>query len=132
MYTSQGSEPAMQNEIRLEENTNIIYSLYHGDQTAVVLGEVIDAAKPMIQKLREQGKPVCLIVNTSDIKHQDAAARKLAAEAINTLDYDKLAICCAPLMIKHIIQFIIKASLKQDRVRYFDTEQAARDWIAGT
>ncbi len=92
--------------MRLEEENNIILSIYHGDQTAATIREIAEAVKPVTAKLRSQGKPVYFLIDSSDIQRQDAGARKSAIDAINMLDYDKMAIFGASLFIKQVAQFL--------------------------
>src|SRR5258708_8522416 len=100
----------MQNEMRLEEENNIIHSVYHGDQTTATINEIAEAVKPVAVKWRSEGKPVYFLIDSSGIEHQDSGARKAAIDAINTLDYDKMAIFGASLFIKQVAQFLIKVS----------------------
>ncbi len=118
-----------QNEVKLEEETQIILSIYHGDQTSESIRDAIDAAKPLTVKLRTIGKPVHILIDTSDIRSQDSGARKAALDGLESLDYDKLCIFGGQTIIKYITQFLIQVSSKKDKVRYFDTEKDARDWL---
>jgi len=119
----------MQNEVWLEPNSNIIVSAYHGDQTSTSVHEAVSAALEFINTLRQEHKPVYILVNASDIKGQDMDSRTAALEAFNTLDYDKLAIFGAPFFIKYVIQLLILAANRQDTIHYFDLESDARAWL---
>ncbi len=120
----------MQNEIRPEEDAGIIYSIYHGDQTKESIHDITVAAKEVITKLRGKQKPVYILIDVRDVKNQDSGGRKAAIDGINTLDYDKMAIFGASLMIKYVAQFLIRTSHMQDKVKYFTTEAEARAWLA--
>lgn len=119
----------MQNTIQLEEENSVIYSIYHGAQTAQAIEEITHAVEPVIMGWRKKGKPVCILIDARDIQSQDAGARKAAITGIDALDYDKMAIFGASLFIKHVAQFLLAVAKKQERVQYFDTEEQAREWL---
>jgi predicted glycosyltransferase len=119
----------MQNELKIEDSTGFIISIYHGHQTAVSILEIAQAAAQTIQSVRAQHKPVLLLIDTRDIESQDSGSRKAAIEAINSLDYDKMAIYGAPLFIKYVVEFLITVSQKKEKIKYFDTEEQARSWL---
>jgi hypothetical protein len=118
----------MQNEVLLEE-TGILNSIYHGDQTDASINGIAEAAKPLIEQCRLAKKKVLILIDVRDIHGQTAAARKAALDQLNFLDYDKLAIFGAKTFIKQIIVFLIAASGKKEKVRYFNTEEEARAWL---
>lgn len=119
----------MQNQVFLEENTNILNSIYHGDQTAESINEIAAAAKSIIDDQRKNNKKVFILINVKDIQGQTASARKAALDQLNFLDFDKLAIFGASAVIKQIVRFLMTLTTKGEKVKYFDTEKEARDWL---
>lgn len=119
----------MQNQFYVEKDTDIIVSVYEGTQTEQSINEIAQAVVPTIKELRAAGRPVRLLIDSSRVTKQDSGARRAALQGINTLDYDKMAIFGAPLLIKHVVQFLLKVSNRIDQVQYFDTEEQARRWI---
>lgn len=125
------SKSFMQNALLPVEDSGIITSVYHGSQTLDSVTEITQAVKPVITSLREQNKPVYLLIDARDLQDQNAGARKAAIDGINTLDYNKMAIFGAKTVIKYIAQFLIQVADKMEKVKYFNTEQEARDWLLG-
>lgn len=119
----------MQNQIIFEEDTGILNSIYHGNQTAESIDAIAEAAVPLITKLRAKKRKVLILINSIDIKSQTAEARKAALDQLNFLDYDKIAIFGAAQFIRTIISFLISVARKKNKIRYFETEAEARAWL---
>lgn len=120
----------MANTVLVEPTTNIIVSIYVGEQTRDTLVAMTNLAKPHIAQLRATQKPVLMLIDTKAITTQDSGARAMAVEAINSLDYDKMAIFGANVFLKHVLSFVMQLALKKEKVRYFNDESQAREWLA--
>ncbi len=119
----------MANTIFIEPTTNIVVSIYDGVQTRDTLVAMTNQAKTYISQLRADQKPVLMLINTKGITNQDSGARAMAVEAINSLEYDKMAIFGANVFLKHVLSFMIQLALKKETVRYVDNEAEAREWL---
>jgi hypothetical protein len=122
----------MQNIIKYDEPSNIMLTTYHGSQTAAVFEETVENAIEVIKKIRAQNRPVHMLIDASDVTTQDSGARTAAINAINSLDYDKMAIFSSSVFVKYLVTFLIMAAQKQDKIKYFDTEEQARTWLTST
>lgn len=119
----------MANTVFIEPVTQILISKYEGDQTRDTLLDMSNRARPFIQELRSANKPVHMLVDTAAVNKQDSGARAMAVQAINSLDYDKMAIFGANVFLKHVLSFVMQLAIKKDRVKYFNTQEEARSWL---
>ena len=77
------------------------------------------------------------LIDASDLGGITPAARKAVAETLRDIPLHGMAIYSAPLKARVLMKILITAvnlfrkDAATNPVEFFDTEQAARDWIAG-
>jgi len=77
------------------------------------------------------------LIDASDLGGITPAARKAVAETLRDIPLHGMAIFSAPLKARVLMKILITAvnlfrkDAATNPVEFFDTEQAARDWIAG-
>ncbi len=108
---------------------DIILSVYQPEQTYQTIHDITEQTRVLTAQLRTEHKPVKIMIDVSQVTSQDTGARKAAMEGISSLDYDKMAVFGASIFIKHVASFIIQATGKVDKVKYFNTEEEAVHWL---
>lgn len=108
---------------------DIILSVYQPEQTYQTIHDITEQTRSLIAQLRVEHKPVKIMIDVSQVTSQDTGARKAAMKGISTLDYDKMAVFGASVFIKHVASFIIQATGKADKVKYFNTQEEAEQWL---
>jgi hypothetical protein len=82
-------------------------------------------------------KLLFFLIDASDLGGITPAARKAVAETLRDIPLHGMAIYSAPLKARVLMKILITAvnlfrkDAATNPVEFFDTEQAARDWIAG-
>lgn len=114
---------------QVSRQNNVVYYQFIGDQTQAGIMEIAPQARALCQELKNEGRPVLFLVDLTQIGSQDAGARKASADELDSLPVDKVAIFGANLLIKYVARFIVNASHQSNITKYFDTKEAALDWL---
>lgn len=117
----------MANTVRREGD--IIKVDYIGPQDYQTASGITSKNLEFCKQLQTEGKPVLVLIHVDQVTTQDSGARKASMEAMQTLPLDKMAVVGAPLFIRHVAQFVARAAGKADKVKYFDSESAALEWL---
>jgi len=118
----------MPNNIVLHKDGWIEQS-YEGNQTDVTLTESVRQSVELIERLRQEGKPVCIVVNIVGLGKLTTSARKVAVTALTKIKYDKIAIYGANTFTKALVSLIVHASGKIHTVKVFNKRSEALAWI---
>lgn len=117
----------MANSIYLKDG--YIYSVYEGYQTQETVSTGISETEKLVHVLRQEGKPVHILIDLTNLGKTHSAARKLGVEGLRRLDFDKIALFGNSIFTKHLLNFIITASGKQPCVKYFDKQEEAQTYL---
>jgi dsRNA-specific ribonuclease len=84
-----------------------------------------------VEEFLPENRKGLVLTDMSRIEKPTSRARKVHADNIknNHDKYEKLAFYGASVMNRVMANFIIKASGHNDKVRYFDTELEAINWL---
>ena len=117
----------MSNKVYMGDN-GFIYVEYIGDQNATTLEQTIQKVDKVINEVKSQNKPALVVCDISKVTKHDAGARKVGSEALNTLHYDKFAICGGNFFLRSIASILVKATGKSN-VSVFKTQEEAVRWL---
>ncbi len=98
-----------------------------GDQTADTFNDLYEQAIALIPEMNKQGKPVRGLVDLTDEGNFTISSNKAALQLMEKVNYDKLALCNAPL--PEIVKAVIMAIGKNDKTKLFDTRAQAIVWL---
>ncbi len=101
-----------------------------GMQTYDTVKSIETEVQALSHNLREQQKPVKILIELAENTGQGLPARRAAREFLTNLDYDKIGMYGGRLFLKHIIDLIIAGSLRTDKVKNFYTKEEATAWLA--
>jgi hypothetical protein len=80
------------------------------------------------QLRRADGKKV-LLADVTKLADVHASGRRVVFLRLYNLGFDRIACFGRTSYIKYLIQFIIIGLRMSDRIRYFESEAAAREWL---
>src|SRR2546423_13846769 len=89
------SEPTDKNKVSIHPAGYIELTLV-GDQTEETFRQVYEAAEPLIEKLKSEGRPMLGLIDMAQQTGYTLASDKAALELLEKIDYDKLAMCNPP------------------------------------
>ncbi|MBI3486317.1 STAS/SEC14 domain-containing protein [Candidatus Daviesbacteria bacterium] len=118
----------MVNSVFLGEDS-FIYNLYFGDQNSQTVAECSEQIDKLAKELRKQHKKVLIIVDLTKMGKTHSSARKVGLEVLKNLDFDKLAIFGTDLYTKYLVNLVVLATGRLDKIQYFSNEEEARDWL---
>ena len=111
----------------IEGDIIVIEGIGHQTYEAVKYVE-IESAK-LIVKLRAEQKPVRIFIELGEVASHEIGGRKAGFELLKALDYDKIVMTGANMMLKYVVILIIKASGKEDKIKVMDDRGKAMEWI---
>ena len=118
----------MPNQVFLRKD-GIVCCIYDGSQTSDSLGLMIRETEKITNQLRKQSKPVLILVDMTRFGNVTTDARIVAANSLERKTYDKVAIFGANKFLRHVSNLIIFASGKSEKVRHFESPEAAIQWL---
>ena len=120
----------MTNHVLLDRQ-GIIHSILEGDQDETTLDHLNAQSAKAIQRLQatQPDRPLKFLVNMSRVGSQTLSARQAAFKRLTTMSYEKIAIVGANRFIKHITALVIMASGRGARIKQFDNEAKAMEWL---
>lgn len=92
----------------------------------------VEKTKELIKQLREEKKSVHILIDLTTLGKTDSNTRKIAVDVLTHLDYDKIAFYGNNLFTKYLANFIISATGKGTKIKYFDTREKAHQWLFNT
>lgn len=114
----------MTNQVFIDGD-GFIRNLHVGDQTKESVSAMIDQLVTAARQLRAKHQPVLALIDLSRLGKHDTGARRIAADGIRTLDYDRAAAFGGSELTRHTVNLIVRASGRGDRFKYFRTEPEA-------
>lgn len=107
----------------------LLHNVYVGDQTVATLKKIHLEIIALTARLRASGKPIYVLTDITKLGSINLQARMYAVEIIKSVDFDRVAIYGNPGAIEKIINFIITASGRGFKMKYFNNEKEARKWL---
>lgn len=107
----------------------LIETVYRGDQTYDTLIEMGNRSAPLLEELRKKNKPLHILIDLSRIGKSNYGSRKGALEVVKKLPFHKMAIYGSNLYIKTLATYMAIATGKKSTMKYFDTKEAAVEWL---
>jgi hypothetical protein len=98
-----------------------------GKQTGVDFKDLYEKAKPLIDKVSAEGKPLRGLIDMTKQTNYSLSSDKAALELLESIDYDKLAMYSAPHAA--VTEGIIMAMGKGDYTKLFKTRDEAIAWL---
>lgn len=117
----------MPNKVFLEGD--IVHNVFEGDQTERSVYTVVYENRKFAEELRKQGKKVLMMSDLTNLGASTAGSRKASTDALQKMDYDKVALFGANKFMKHLANLIVFGSGMSHKVRYFDTKEQAEEWL---
>lgn len=117
-----------QNEIFLNKQ-GVIEIIYHGDQTPVLVTDLIGRLNALADKLRREGEAVNCIIDFSDFGKTDLSTNRLAGQALLKMEYHRMAGFGATPFVRALTNLISRASGKASKNRHFETRAEAERWL---
>jgi|SRR3989344_3599926 len=118
----------MSNKVILGKN-DIIFNIYQGDQTTTTVANVVSKTRNIIEILRRKKQPVYILADLSKMGKSNFGSRLESVEALKTMRYNKVALFGANLFVKHLANFIIIASGRQNKIKYCNSKDEAIKWL---
>jgi len=103
-----------------------------GDQSYMSFVNLMPEAATMLEELQKEGKPKLGLI---DVTHQGAhtsESNHSALEMLEALDYDRLAIFGANVMLSEVIQGIVIAIGKAETIKICKMREDAVGWLLGS
>lgn len=98
-----------------------------GDQTDVTFRHLYNAVEPLLEKLRAKGKPIKGLIDMTEETGYSIASDKAALELLESIQYDKLAMCNPPYA--GVAQGIVLAMGRGDNTKVFSSREDALQWL---
>lgn len=111
-------------------NTNgLVEIIVSGDQTVESVHAMGEQAYDLCTTLRAQQKPALILDNLLAIGDVPPEARSVVVELIRSDKFDKLAMVGSDTLLRFGANLMLQATGKGSRVKYFDSYEAASDWL---
>ncbi len=120
------------NELSLEEGTHIVLARFHGFQTVKILNDIISAMQERLKFLHQSQLPGVLLLDLTHIEKMNQECRQVAAEAMTSIDFDRMAFFGGSMFVSTVAKFFVTVSGKQDKIKIFASETEARNWLEET
>lgn len=107
----------------------IIYKAYRGDQNSDTIRRLREKTEQLAQGLRAKRKSVLILVDLSKLGKTTLSARKEEIEFIRSLDFDKAAVFGENFLTRSLVRIIVVLSGREYKIKFFDSESQAVDWL---
>ena len=111
------------------DKSGLINNVYSGDLTLSVLKKTEEELAGLAEKLRNAGERVLVLTDISKIGKVPTKVRQKGVEIIRSLDYDKAALFGDEGFGMQIAKLIIKVSMMDYKIKIFNNEKDAKDWL---
>jgi len=118
----------MPNQVFLGDD-GFIHHVIEGDQDAATTQYLRDQTVKLASQLSVLPRPIKILSDLTGIGKADSNARRIASGIIQDIKLDKIAIFGGNRFMKHLVNLVVKATGKEDRVRYFDSKDQAIAWL---
>lgn len=120
-----------ENKVFLDSN-DVVWSVYHGPQTAATLLKTTTEILEIMRKLVEHDKPVRLLADIRDMGGYDQPARIVEMQSRTALPFWKLAYVTTDKQPEgeKLSRIITAMSARRQEIRYFQREDDALGWLS--
>jgi hypothetical protein len=116
------------NEVYLGED-GLIYIFFRGDQNGESVRKVGEQIKKIKEILQKNARPIIALVNVSQARNVSLSARQMGIRIMKETDCDRAAIFGSQQLFQRLISFMIIASGRGFKVKYFTNEKEAKEWV---
>jgi hypothetical protein len=120
------SEPTYKNSVYINKD-GLVEIILIGDQSEATFKRSYYEVQPLIESLKSKKKPLYGLIDMSQQTGYSLASDKAALDILETLTYDKLAMCNVPH--HHVAQGIIQAIGKDHNTKIFSDRNDALAWL---
>jgi UDP-N-acetylmuramyl pentapeptide synthase len=113
----------------LLHDTGIIEIITTGDRTASLIQNSAKKIFEFTASLRKEGKPVLILNDISQMGELPPEAHKIFADISRAADYDRFALVGNDNIMRLGANLIAQAIGKSDKLKYFDSHDAAMAWL---
>lgn len=100
-----------------------------GAQDAETLSTLVHESQALIAEVRRNKLPILILVRIQGMRSVNVSVRRLAANALKKMPYNKVAIYGASRFLEKTLDLIIRAVDKEDKIRVFPGRQEALLWL---
>lgn len=125
-----GTNKDSQHNVNFIDSDGILHNIYVGNQTVNTLTSAHDELLEITTALREQGKRIIVLTDIRKLGKLNVEARMYAVDFIKDIDFDKVAIFGNHMLAEQMVNFIIIASGRGYKMKYFSCEKDARLWLS--
>jgi hypothetical protein len=113
----------------IPEADGLLVLAYHGPQSYKSIFTMNSKADAVIVSLRKKHTSVRILLNLMQSDLTARSVRKISTQTLRSLDYDKMAVCGRDTFTKVLLSFIITATGKESKAKFFMNEADARAWV---
>lgn len=118
----------MVNTVSITKN-GIILEIFEGDQSYDTVQQTTDKLSEKIEEVKKKGKEAKVLIDLTGIGSTNAGSRKASVGALRNLDYDKIALFGGSNYVRHLSNFVIKASGRSKKAKVFKEKKEAMKWL---
>jgi len=121
--------PSTESNKNFVSSDGFLHNIYVGNQTVIVLKKVLQDLMVLTEQMRNEGKSVLILTDIRKLGTVNVHARIFAVDFIKQIDFDKVAIFGNRLILEQMVNFIILASGRGFKMRYFTNITDAKNWL---
>lgn len=117
------------NEVAFDDHGRIVI-IFKGHQDRDALKKVQNQTLRLVEKAHSEGKQAIILIDALNISTRDttSGARMQARQLLDTIPFDKLAICGRRAVVTLAV-YIVRLSRKGQRIQFFSNKQKAIKWL---
>ncbi len=115
--------------VNVSTEDGLIRHVYEGNQTAATVHAATLETDGVVEELQAKQQPVLILSDFTNIGDQTQGARDEMRDALGTRYFDRIAAFGVPPRLQVVGQLLLTLTGKGDRVRIFETQQLAEDWL---
>lgn len=107
-----------------------IHHVYQGDQNGPSIEKMGIDSDPLIEDRLDHNESILVIVDARGLGQADTAAQRQAKRFLATRHFHKVAIFGLPAHLRIVARLVTQVSGRGDKVRFFNDEAAAAQWLS--
>lgn len=117
------------NQFEFDEKEGIIRLIFRGDQTYETIHALWPKIEATAKRLRDSGRPVLVLGDTTEMGYQDSGSRKAGVEIIQSIGITKYALVIRSRFLRVVSEFIARATGFAGKVMNFSNPEDALSWL---
>ena len=101
--------------------------IYKGNQALEDMHALVNSILPLIDKMPD--RQVDYLIDLTKAGHVKPAAGRFVLSVLPKLKIKRQAVFGGSVFIRHLINFMMMATNKDERIRYFNTRTEAEAWL---